>query len=99
MLSATIVLNVIGHCQVRTASFCVSALASSCATRARLGVPAKTVNSCPPAPYVHPVPVPVMTEQWVAVSPMLQLQFDPGSMPDAVTCATNVATSDSVAGL
>jgi hypothetical protein len=30
---------------------------------------------------------------------MLQLQFDPGSMPDAVTCATRVATRDSVVGL
>ncbi len=36
--------------RVGTASFCVSAFASSWATRARLGEPAKTVNSCPPSP-------------------------------------------------
>src|SRR5580692_3814857 len=40
-----------------------------------------------------------MTEQWVAVLPMLQLQFDPGSMPDALTCATSAATRDSALGL
>jgi hypothetical protein len=30
---------------------------------------------------------------------MLQLQFDPGSMPDALTCATRPATRDAAVGL
>jgi hypothetical protein len=56
-----------------------------------VGVPANTVYSSPPAPKVHPVPDPEIGPQWVAVSPMLQLQFEPGSMPAASTSATNVA--------
>jgi hypothetical protein len=37
-----------------------------------------------------------MTPQCVAVSPMLQLQFEPGSIPAASTSATRVATDDTV---
>ena len=72
--------------------------ASSWATRARLGEPAKMVNSRPQFPYVHAVPVPDIAAQCVAVSPMLQLQFDPGSIPDASTCATNVVMAGSAGG-
>ena len=76
-----------------TASFWVSALASSCATRANEGVPEKTVYSSPAAPKVHPVPAPEIGPQWVAVSPILQVQFEPGSIPAASTSATSVATA------
>jgi hypothetical protein len=80
-----------------TASFCVSALASSCATRERFGEPANTLYSSPLAPKVHPVPDPEIGPQWAAVSPVLQLQFEPGSMPAASTWATNVATGGATA--
>src|SRR5580704_5276331 len=72
-----------------TASFWVSALANSCATRARVGEPENTLNSRLFAPEVHPVPAPVIAPQRVAVSSILQLQFDPGSMPAASTAATS----------
>ena len=46
-----------------TASFCVSALASSWATRDKFGEPANTVYSSPAAPKVHPVPAPEIGPQ------------------------------------
>ncbi len=82
-----------------TASFCVSALASSWATRASVGVPAKMLYSSPPSPYVHPVPIPVITPQCVAVLPMLQVQFDPGSIPAASTSDTSDATEGTAVGV
>jgi hypothetical protein len=57
-----------------------------------VGVPVKTVCSSPAAPKVHPVPAPAIGPHMVAVCPMLQVQFDPGSMPAASTSATSVAT-------
>jgi hypothetical protein len=45
---------------------------------------------------VHPVPVPVIAPQWVDVSPMDQLQFGPGSIPEASTSDTNAATEGRV---
>jgi hypothetical protein len=47
---------------------------------------------------VHPVPSPTMAPQCVAVSPMDQLQFDPGSIPEASTSDTNAATKGAVEG-
>jgi hypothetical protein len=41
---------------------------------------------------VHPVPSPVIAPQCVDVSPMDQLQLDPGSIPEASTSDTNAAT-------
>jgi hypothetical protein len=81
-----------------TASFSVSASASSWATRASDGTPAKTVVATPAAPDVHPVPAlsPGITPHWVAVFPMCQLQLVPGSIPAASTSATNVAIGGSV---
>jgi hypothetical protein len=78
-----------------TASFSVSALAISWATRARLGVPANTVFASPGAPEVHPVPAPGsgMVPHEEDGSPMLQVQFGPGSIPSASTWATRDATT------
>src|SRR5450631_4210562 len=75
------------------ASFSVSALASSWATRAREGDPEKTVRAAPAAPNVQPVPAPLpgMTPHCVAVSPIVQLQLGPGSTPEASTSATSAA--------
>lgn len=39
-----------------------------------------------------------MAPQCVAVSPMDQLQFDPGSIPEASTSDTNAATEGAVEG-
>ena len=47
---------------------------------------------------MHPVPSPSMAPQCVAVSPMDQLQFDPGSIPDASTSDTSAATEGAGAG-
>jgi len=55
-------------------------------------VPANTLYSRPPDPYVHPVPSPVIAPQWIDVSPIDQLQFDPGAIPEASTSDTSVAT-------
>src|SRR5580700_9829091 len=75
------------------ASFSVSALASSWATRASEGDPEKTVCAAPAAPKVQPVPAPLpgMTPHCVAVSPSVQLQVGPGSTPEASTSATSAA--------
>jgi hypothetical protein len=81
-----------------TASRSASALASSWATRASVGEPPKTLYSNPFPPNVQPVLVPGMKPQCVDVSPMLQLQFDPGSIPAASTSATRVATGGSENG-
>ena len=48
-------------------------------------------------PKVQPVPDPDMGPQCAAASPMLQLQFEPGSMPAASTSATRVAMGGSAA--
>ena len=70
-----------------TASLSVSALASSWATRASEGEPAKMVFSTPDAQDVHPVAVPVtaITPHCAEVFPALQVQLGPGSMPAAST--------------
>jgi hypothetical protein len=81
--------------KVGTASLSTSALASSWATRARVGDPPNTVCPTPSAMDVQPVLAPEMKPQRVSVSPMLQLQVDPGSIPAASTSATNVATGGS----
>src|ERR1700722_3816899 len=77
--------------RVGTASLSTSALASSWATSASVGEPPKTVCPTPSASEVQPVLAPEMKPQSVAVSPMLQLQVDPGSIPAASTSATRVA--------
>src|SRR5580704_1453454 len=81
-----------------TASFSVSASASSWATRASDGAPVKTVVAAPAAPEVHPVPAlsPGITPHSVAVSPICQLQRAPGSIPAASPSATKVAIGGSV---
>ena len=83
-----------------TASFSVSALASSWATNANVGEPLNTVVAAPAAPDVQPVPMPAsgMAPQRVAVFPMLQLQPGPGSIPSASTSATRVVTTAVVVG-
>src|ERR1700678_2242605 len=82
-----------------TASFSVSALANSWATRASVGDPANTVVAEPAAPNVQPVPtLPGIAPHTVEVSPMLQLHVGPGSMPPASTSATRVATEGPVYG-
>jgi hypothetical protein len=62
-----------------------------------VGAPEKMLYSAPLAPYVHPVPAPVITPQCVAESPIVQVQLDPGSIPVASTSAMSVATGGSEA--
>ena len=83
-----------------TASFSVSALASSWATNANVGEPLNTVVAAPAAPDVQPVPMPAsgMAPHRAAVFPMLQLQLGPGAIPSASTSATRVVTTDVVVG-
>ena len=63
-----------------------------------MGEPEKTLCATPAELNVQPVEAPGIAPQWVAVSPMLQLQFDPGSIPAASTWATRAATVGAVAG-
>jgi hypothetical protein len=83
-----------------TASLSVSALANSWATSARVGEPAKTVFSDPDAQDVQPVavPDPAMTPHCAEVSPAVQVQFEPGSIPAVSTCATKEAVDGDDAG-
>lgn len=79
---------------VGTADCSVSALATSWATSSSEGDPANTVRSTPDDHDVQPVAIPTagVMPHSAAVSPMLQPQVGPGTIPAASTWATNVAT-------